>query len=114
MTSPDVLELVAELAAGAVQSALDRADGDLWISELGWATPGVDEHAQRAALATTFDYLQGQAWRVRMAVWYQVGDTPSEGGFGLIRPHYMDEPGDPMLFKLSWTEFQDQAVRSAP
>ncbi len=96
---------------GAQQTA---ARGDLWISEFGWATPGVSEQTQRDALGAAFDYFRGQSWRIRMASWYQVGDTPSEGGFGLIRPHFLDAPGDATRFKLAWTEFQEQAALAAP
>ncbi len=108
-------------SVGAVHSMLQQeiggqasTRGELWISEFGWATPAVSEHTQRDALEAAFDYFRGQSWRIRMASWYQVGDTPSEGGFGLIRPHYMDAPGDPTRFKLAWTEFQEQASLAAP
>ncbi|MCH9680316.1 MAG: hypothetical protein K0V04_02695 [Deltaproteobacteria bacterium] len=97
--------LVQEL--GASQTDLR---GELWISEMGWATPGVSEQTQRDALQSSLNYLRGQSWRVRMASWYQVGDTPSEGGFGLIRPHFMNTNDDPTRFKSSWWEFINQAA----
>ncbi len=101
--------LVQEIGASATDTR-----GELWISELGWATPGVTEQTQRDALEATLNYLRGQSWRVRMSMWYQVGDTPSEGGFGLIRPHFMHSDDDPTRFKLGWDEFISQAALAAP
>lgn len=92
---------------------MDR-HGDLWISEFGWATPNLSDADQSAALQTAFGYFRGQRHRIRMASWYQVVDTPSEGGFGLARPNYLHSAENQARFKASWDTFVQQAGFSAP